>query len=61
MDELKLCPFCGETAVIRTKTDNDLNDYFYVKCENDLCYAKSGYCRKKEWAVKRWNRRANNE
>ena len=61
MQELKPCPFCGEQAQIRIKTDSELNDYYYIKCENNLCYAKSGYCKKEEWAIKRWNRRTNDD
>lgn len=63
MIELKPCPFCGEAnPKMRVATDpRDLTDFFYVECANDLCAARMGYARKRDWAVKRWNRRVSDE
>jgi len=62
MVELKPCPFCGETAHLVYEQDpRDCVDLYRVVCDDWLCGAESGVTRKKEWAAKRWNRRADNE
>ena len=62
MDKLKPCPFCGDP---NPKEEiycdpHDLIEYYYIRCTNDLCFAQMGSARKREWAIKRWNRRAEN-
>lgn len=63
MTELKPCPFCGEpNPIMRVRTDpHDLTDFYYVQCTNELCFCEMGPARKREWAIKRWNRRANDD
>lgn len=61
MDNLKPCPFCGNQAKIRYEAHKyDFTNYYAVQCTNVLCFAMSGWARKEEWAIKRWNRRDDN-
>lgn len=34
---LRLCPFCGEEPVVRTRY---LNHAYEIRCENDKCHVK---------------------
>ena len=57
-EKLKPCPFCGNPAKLRYECDKrEIIDLWCVQCENELCYAMTGWETKKEWAIKRWNRR----
>ena len=63
MAELKPCPFCGEPEpIMRVHTDpHDLIETFSFQCRNELCFCEMGSARRKEWAIKRWNRRTDDE
>ena len=58
MNELKACPFCGETATVSFNTH-----YGFVPwCENSECILNDlthGYNSEKE-AIEAWNRRVDN-
>lgn len=59
--ELKPCPFCGCNAILNTRMHYGTKQY-HVVCDNYECNASSGwYVDNKELAIKRWNRRINDE
>ena len=57
MDELKPCPFCGESAVETRTDDNGIS--WYIFC-ND-CGVMCGYAMSKKDAIEAWNRRSSDD
>jgi ribosomal protein L37AE/L43A len=59
-DKLKPCPFCGRRAYVG-KTDDGL--WFYVYCCNEDCAIspKTKMFNRKEYVIREWNRRVENE
>ena len=58
--ELKPCPFCGSTPMLRRgKTD----EWYHVECGNRECpiYVETRRFYTQEEAIEVWNRRASNE
>lgn len=57
-EELKPCPFCGETKTTRIEKDN--SGCFRVECQNLKCEMnpKTPWCDIVESAIGVWNRRA---
>ena len=58
-EELKSCPFCGDTRglkVFGANTDDTLVLSSYVSCEN--CYSEGPIKRTRSEAITAWNTRA---
>ena len=62
MTELKPCPFCGGTAIMR-ENKNSFVPRYYVRCGNDNCSVIVTTCNRgtAEEAAEVWNRRVDNE
>jgi Lar family restriction alleviation protein len=61
-NKLKPCPFCGGKALLGFSRDEFLNERHFVICENVIeCGCLTQYCNNKDNAIKRWNRRAEND
>jgi Lar family restriction alleviation protein len=57
MFDLKPCPFCGGEVILETVDGNSLEEC-YIYCPE--CDFESGVYSKYEFAVEKWNRRADN-
>lgn len=61
MKDLKPCPFCGSKAIFETHGEKLPNFGIAVRCSNILeCGCRFEFFDTKEWAIKTWNRRADN-
>ena len=62
VEELKICPFCGnkDVTIMTRRGKNGWRDYFYVLCDyNDGgCGALSGWYHYVDEAIEAWNKRA---
>jgi len=67
-EDLKPCPFCGKSKALvvwndPARIDDIVIDQWRVSCgesfENRGCGASTGCFIKREYAIKAWNRRAN--
>lgn len=59
MNELKPCPFCGSwAAFVETKHKKYP---FMIKCMNGNCAARTDRTQEREYAIKLWNRRKDEE
>ena len=62
--KLKPCPFCGGEAVLEDLGGPTVfgEGRYFVKCTNPKCgEEQSGLWATKQTAIKRWNRRVNDE
>ena len=60
MRTLKPCPFCGGEAVLEDLGRYETNGRYFVRCSK--CeIAQENLWATKQTAVKRWNRRVNND
>lgn len=62
MEELKLCPFCGEKAELYIEFEPDVGagySGYSVRCRS--CFARTGIYTSEQAAVHIWNRRAEPE
>lgn len=56
MAELKPCPFCGGEAEIISGFGK-----YTVQCKKGGCMANISWASNKDYAIKAWNRRAEND
>ncbi len=65
MDELKWCPFCGKTPLLRKQSQSYLAYgafrvefvQFWVECIHEFCGSRSQKYNKDEHAIEAWNKR----
>jgi Lar family restriction alleviation protein len=57
--ELKPCPFCGGTAIMRENNNSFVPRRYYVRCGNDNCSVIVTTCNRdtETEAAEAWNKR----
>jgi Lar family restriction alleviation protein len=54
-DRLKPCPFCGSDQSIHVDSGHDIDEGFYIECDN--CWLYMGCFETEHDAIKTWNKR----